>query len=561
MADAKWKRWLVPAPGTAHEEQWRRRLAVETQFIAWVLCTPLALVFGALRLWPQAAVVATFGSASFLLHRALLKGARLRPVASISLTLVLAELFASTLFDDVFDPVILTWLALVPMVAGTILGGRALVGWSFAAVSVGGLVLWLERDTWGMAADPRRSLVRAIGMGIVVVVYAWRLEHERQKALWAMADADQLKRRFLANVSHELRTPMNGLLGLTEAMLHSDATTAQREGLEVIHRSGLALVTLLNDLLDLSKMEAGKLIIDPGPVDLRSLARDLTLIFSARAQPKGLSLSLEIEPSVPAWVWADALRLRQVLANLLSNAVKFTPAGRVSLRVHQQEGGALHFAVRDTGVGIAPEILPRLFTSFEQGDAATTRRFGGTGLGLALSNELVTLMGGKLTVETEPNQGSSFSFTLALIPCDAPVPQPALHSSGVRPKLPVLVVDDNPINARVACALLARLGLDTQVAVNGVEAVAAVEANDFCLVLMDCQMPEMDGLEATRRIRALGAPRADVRIVALTASAMTDELQSCLEAGMNDTLTKPVSMAALSRVLNVAPPEARVTAP
>jgi hypothetical protein len=147
MADAKWKRWLVPAPGSPHEEQWRRRLAVETQFIAWVLCTPLALVFGALLLWPQAAVVFTFGSASFLLHRALLRGARLRPVATISLTLVLAELFASTLFDDVFDPVILTWLALVPMVAGTILGGRALVGWSFAAVSVGGLVLWLERDS------------------------------------------------------------------------------------------------------------------------------------------------------------------------------------------------------------------------------------------------------------------------------------------------------------------------------------------------------------------------------------------------------------------------------
>jgi CheY-like chemotaxis protein len=241
--------------------------------------------------------------------------------------------------------------------------------------------------------------------------------------------------------------------------------------------------------------------------------------------------------------------------------VKFTPAGRVSLRVHQQEGGALHLAVRDTGVGIAPEILPRLFTSFEQGDAATTRRFGGTGLGLALSNELVTLMGGKLTVTTEPKQGSSFSFTLALLPCDAPVPQQTNDSSGALPRLPVLVVDDNPINAKVACALLARLGLNTQVAVNGVEAVAAVEANDFCLVLMDCQMPEMDGLEATRRIRALGAPRADVRIVALTASAMTDELQSCLEAGMNDTLTKPVSMAALSRVLNVAPPEARVTAP
>ncbi len=546
------RKWLAPAPGTAHEELWRTRLTIEAEFLAWVLSLPLALGFLALGLWPQALVVGSFSLACFVLHRAILKGANFQRVASISLGLVLVELFASTRFDAVLDPVALAWLGLIPMIAGTLLGGRALLSWSALSLGVGALTVWLARDTWGLAPDPRRALLRAFFLAVIVVVYAWRLEHERQKALWAMADADQLKRRFLANVSHEIRTPMNGILGLTEVLLHGEATPAQRDGLEVIQRSGQALVSLVNDLLDLSKMEAGKLSLELAPLELRALAHDLSLLFLAPAQQKGLALTFEVDPALSPWLRADSLRLRQVLANLVSNAVKFTSEGSVRVDLTPRAGGAVRFEVRDTGPGIAAAVVPRLFTSFEQGDSATTRRFGGTGLGLALSRELVTLMKGRLELETAEGQGSCFWFELALPPCDAPPEVLTASPRAGATTLPVLVVDDNPVNLKVACALLTRLGVATRSAVNGVEAVAAAQADDFALVLMDCQMPEMDGLEATRRIRALPGPRSRVRIVALTASAMTDELAACRTAGMNDALSKPVTLAALARALEGA---------
>jgi CheY-like chemotaxis protein/anti-sigma regulatory factor (Ser/Thr protein kinase) len=314
---------------------------------------------------------------------------------------------------------------------------------------------------------------------------------------------------------------------------------------------GHTLVALINDILDFSKVEAGKLTVEAVDFDLRLLVDDVAGLQRANARLKGVGFEVTVDQALPQVVQGDSLRLKQVLTNLLSNAVKFTERGEVRFHVEGTPAGLVRFTVSDTGIGISRDAIARLFTPFEQADGSTTRRFGGSGLGLALSQNLVRLLGGTITVESVPQVGSRFWFEVKLptgVMALAREPLEA-ETTGPRSDLPVLVVDDNVINLKVACSLVEKAGYRTRTAPNGQVAWEMVQAEPFLMVLMDCHMPVMDGFEATEKIRGLETDAAMTPIVALTASALPEELEACRRSGMNECLTKPVSLQALKAVL------------
>jgi signal transduction histidine kinase/CheY-like chemotaxis protein len=517
--------------------------------------------------------------------------------------------------------------------------------------------------------------------GTALDVTAQRV-HEAQ--LGAMRDqaieATAAKSAFLATMSHELRTPLNGVIGMTTLLLDSPLTREQRDQAETIRQCGALLLQRVDEVLDFSRVEAGKLELESAPFELRGLLEDTLQIVAERAQSRGLELMLDADPSLPQAVVGDAGRLRHVLLNLLGNAIKFTEAGHVVLAARSVETDRLEFSVSDTGIGIEPDAMPRLFRPFSQADASTTRRFGGTGLGLAICRQLVGLMGGAIAVESQPGVGSSFRFTAVLPetpPLDRPLPvlpsgfrilcvddhpihraviaamlgranvaadtaatldeatarlagpepahlvvldaelegaaawlppaRPAMPpilalttdalrlvpspqwaailprpvrepllaatvarllgvtpsraerpaapeataaaSTLIAPDLPVLVVDDNPINQRVATRSLQKLGCRVDTAANGEEAVDAALRTPYALILMDCQMPLMDGYEATRQLRARQDGSARTAIVAMTAGARAEDREACLACGMDDYLSKPFTLADLQRVV------------
>lgn len=375
-------------------------------------------------------------------------------------------------------------------------------------------------------------------------------------------EANAAKSQFLANMSHEIRTPMNGVVGMAELLLATPQTEEQRHYTETIRASGDALLALLNDILDLARVEAGKLSLRSEDFDFRQLIFEVSAAISARAQRKGLKFSVQGTTEIPERLRGDRDRLRQVLTNLLDNAVKFTDQGEISLGVTPDAttagGILLRFSVRDTGIGIPSEQLPRLFDKFVQIDGSNARRHPGSGLGLAICRELVELMQGSIGVVSSPGKGSEFWFTARLAEpaqsaaelaeCERPTADSLAPWQG---QAKILLVEDNPTNQRVALGLLRNLGLFADAVDNGRAALAALERQDYDLVLMDIQMPGMDGLTATQAIRELQSKVRNpaVPVIAMTAHAMSGDRERCLAAGMNDYLTKPVSGQALAQVL------------
>jgi signal transduction histidine kinase/CheY-like chemotaxis protein len=417
-----------------------------------------------------------------------------------------------------------------------------------------------------------RGLAGLALLGIVTLLVGLRTRSIEQRTIdleQKVADrteelkrANEAKSEFLANMSHEIRTPLNCVIGVADLMNDLDPTPAQKTYLGLISQSGTNLLSLINDILDLSKVEADQLELELLRCDLPALCRETLGPLTALASAKDLDLVFHCEPTTPRWVTCDPLRLRQVIVNLVNNAIKFTDAGEIRLAVSGQGlgdgNGLFTFHITDTGPGIEPDKQQNLFEKFTQADASTTRKFGGTGLGLAISRRLVELMGGRLEVQSRLGEGATFHFTLALptdgVPvADLPAPEPTLKEAPCAVArnldLRVLLAEDNAINQTVARHLLEHMGCRVELACNGREAVDMSAAGDYDVVLMDCQMPDMDGYEATRHIRAREGDGPRLPIVAMTANAMTGDREKCLDAGMDGYLAKPVARGDLALAL------------
>ncbi len=398
--------------------------------------------------------------------------------------------------------------------------------------------------------------------------YARQLQQNNEElaaALAAAREATELKSRFLANMSHEIRTPMNGVLGMAELLVSTSLNAEQREYAEGIQNSAEILLSLLNDVLDLSKIESGKLELECIPFDPFSIVEEVRRTLAVRARAKSLAFTCRRDARLPRLVSGDPVRLRQTLMNLAGNAIKFTEQGEVvvaaDLTREEGERAVLRFSVRDTGIGIASGQRERLFDSFVQGDGSTTRKYGGTGLGLAISKQLVELMGGQIAVESAPGRGSLFCFEVSFKKHAAeqpPAPLPAFQAAdftlaaGVPPgnhRYRILLAEDNPVNQTIALRILQKAGYATDAVASGKHAVEALASSHYDLVLMDVQMPEMDGLEATAQIRRLEGALRHTPVIAMTANAMAGDREKCLAAGMDDYLSKPIQAQQLCQVV------------
>ncbi|MFA5602002.1 MAG: ATP-binding protein, partial [Phenylobacterium sp.] len=418
------------------------------------------------------------------------------------------------------------------------------------------------KEVWATSSvklvkDERGRSIRMIG-AIQNITARKQAEAAMLRAKEEAEQANKAKSVFLATISHEIRTPLNGVLGMAQAIAADELSPAQRERLTVLRESGETLLVLLNDVLDLSKIEAGKLELELTEFDIEQVARGAYAGFTALAERKGLDFRLTVEPAARGVYRGDATRVRQILYNLVSNAVKFTEAGRVDVRVSDRPEG-LRLTVSDTGIGIAADRIGRLFQKFEQADASTTRRYGGTGLGLAICRDLADMMNGRITVSSREGQGAEFTVDLPLerIGASASDPAPAAHGQAAAPlaAIRLLAAEDNPVNQLVLKTLLNQAGIEPTIVSDGAQALEAWRGAAWDVVLLDVQMPVMDGPTAAQAIRAEEATtgRARTPLVAITANAMTHQIAEYRAAGIDDFVAKPIEVAmlfdALERVL------------
>ncbi|MDP3236630.1 MAG: response regulator [Myxococcales bacterium] len=540
---------LLPA-GTLSSELFRARFVV----IVSVMAAATGFWTGVLMLLlrhPTAWLPLGYGLLATVLMVGFARGLVSPRSSFFTLEALTATLFAaSRLFEAELDWPLVTWLSVLPVLAVLMGGWRyGLVGMAFALATGASFIVIEYAQLDATPLVPLVSVVRGVSLTISLFAIALAFDQLRADALRQVEEASRARSLFLANMSHELRTPMNGVIGITDLLLAAEQPAETRANLELIKRSGAQLVTLVNDILDLTRLESGRVVVELIPTDVRAVTNDLVALLNQGAEAKSIALTTEVHDEVPAWGLTDPTRLLQVLTNLTSNAIKFTERGGVALVVTWSDG-SVRAEVKDSGIGMSAEVQRRLFQPFEQADASYTRRFGGSGLGLTISRHLVVLMKGAIELVSAEGVGSTFVVKLPFVACAPPARVAGATVRARSGKAPrVLVVEDNEINLHVALAMLRRSGCTTVAARDGLQALEVLSKEQFDLVLMDCHMPNKDGFATTKELRARQGSTAHTWVIALTASALSDELQQCREAGMDDVLTKPLTLASLQEAL------------